>query len=43
MLAKKEPIVQNWRKFGPIWTQNQNYDLFWKKLDENWDLKGILT
>jgi len=24
MLAKKEPIEQNWRKFGPIWTHNQN-------------------
>jgi len=21
MLAKKDPIEQNWRKLGPIWTQ----------------------
>jgi len=24
MLAKKDPIEQNWLKLGPIWTQNQN-------------------
>jgi len=24
VLAKKDPIKQNWRKLGPIWTQNQN-------------------
>jgi len=28
MLAKKDPIKQNWRKLRPIWTQYQNYDLF---------------
>ena len=42
MLAKKDPIEQNWRKLGPIWTQNQKYDLF-NKTYENWDKKGILT
>jgi len=40
VLAKKDPIEQNWQKLEPIWTQNQNY---LKKLDENWDQKGILT
>jgi len=24
VLAKKDPIEQNWRKLGPIWTWNQN-------------------
>jgi len=24
VLAKNDPIEQNWRKLGPIWTQNQN-------------------
>jgi len=24
VLAKKDPIEQNWRQLGPIWTQNQN-------------------
>ena len=42
MLAKKDPIEQNWRKLGPIWTQNQ-IRTYLKKLDENWDQKGILT
>jgi len=23
-VRKKDPIEQNWRKLGPIWTQNQN-------------------
>jgi len=35
MLAKKDPIKQNWQKLGPIWTQHQNQDLFdktWPKL-----------
>jgi len=28
MLTKKDPIEQNKQKLGPIWTQNQNHDLF---------------
>jgi len=37
VLAKKYPIKQNWRKLGPIWIQNQNYDFFektWRKLGQ---------
>jgi len=36
-VSKKGPIEQNWRKLGPIWTQNQNYNLFektWWKLEK---------
>jgi len=31
VLAKKDPIEQNWRKLGPIWTQPK-LGLIWKKL-----------
>jgi len=34
VLANKDPIEQNWRKLRPIWTQNQNYDLF----DKTWQI-----
>jgi len=37
MLAKKDPIEQNRRKLRPIWTHNQNWDLFektWQKLGQ---------
>jgi len=51
VLAKKNAIQQNWRKLGPIWIQNQNYDLFdktWRKLglkkyfNLKWSIKVLL-
>jgi len=39
---KKDPIEQNWRKLEPIWTQTK-IRTYLKKLDENYDQKGIST
>jgi len=39
VLAKKDPIEQNWDLFE----HKTKIRTYLKKLDENWDQKGVLT